>query len=143
MSTYCSNSYVRVPSGLAAEEVLEDVHAHLKHACDSDPKLAAALDMARVRHQRGEEWICLYEVGFKSLKESNIIEVLRSITQKYVDEVIMLSCFGVISFGAYGHFVEGALVRFTAACEDWTNSVGTPEPWESGRKDTVIRRTWF
>jgi hypothetical protein len=27
--------------------------------------------------------------------------------------------------------VEGALVRFTAACEDWTESVGTTEPWES------------
>ncbi len=73
----------------------------------------------------------MYEIGFESLKESSIIEVLRAITQKYVDEVVMLSCFGVVSFGAYGHFVEGELVRFTAGCEDWTETQGTPEPWES------------
>jgi hypothetical protein len=122
---------VRVPSELEAEEVLEDIHSHLKQACESDPKLAEALAQAKVRHRRGDQWICLYEVGFKSLKESNIIELLRAITQKYVDEVIMLSCFGVVSFGAYGHFVEGALVRFTAACEDWTESIGSPELWEN------------
>jgi hypothetical protein len=131
MSTYCLNSYVKVPPDLKAEEVVEDVYSHLKRACGSDPKLAESLRFSKVRHQRGHEWICLYEVGFKSLKESNIIEVLRSITQKYVDEVVMLSCLGVVSFGAYGHFVEGTLVRFTAECEDWTESTGTPESWES------------
>jgi hypothetical protein len=73
----------------------------------------------------------LYEIGFDSLKESSTIEVLRAITQKYVDEVVMLSCFGVVSFGAHAHFVEGELVRFTAGCEDWTQEIGTPEPWES------------
>ena len=110
---------------------MEDVHSHLEEACEHNPKLAEALRFARVRHQKGDEWICLYEVGFKSLKESNIIEVLRTLTQNYVDEVVMLCCFGLVSFGAYGHFVEGALVRFTAACEDWAESIGTPEPWES------------
>lgn len=131
MSTYCTNSYVRVPSELEAEEVLSDVYSHLEQACGCDTKLAEAWRFARVRHQRGEEWICLYEVGFKSMKEANVIEVLRAVTQKYVDEVVMLSCFGVVSFGAYGHFVEGTLVRFIAACEDWSESAGTAEPWES------------
>ena len=131
MSTYVSNSYVKVPSELNPEELLKDVHSHLEQACGRDPKLASALGMARARYQKGEEWICLYQIGFKSLKESNIIEVLRTITQKYADEVVMLNCFGVVSFGAYGHFLEGALVRFIAACEDWTESIGTPEPWES------------
>jgi len=116
---------------LQAEEVLRDVHSYLGQACECDPKLAEALQLARVQHQRGDEWICLYEMGFRSLKESNIIEVLRAITRKYVDEVVMLSAFGVISFGAYVHFVEGTLVRFMAAYEDWSENVGTPEPWES------------
>jgi hypothetical protein len=130
MSTYVSNSYVRVPPELDPVGVLKDVHSYLQMAFESDPNLARALDMARVRHQRGEEWICLYEVGFKSMEEANVIEALRTITQKYVDEVVMLNCFGVVSFGAYGHFVEGNLVRFVAACEDWSESVGEPEPWE-------------
>jgi hypothetical protein len=131
MSTYCTNSYVRIPSGLEAGQVLKDVHSHLGQACEREPKLAQAFRLARVRHQKANEWICLYEVGFKSLKESNTIEVLRAITQKHVDEVVMLSCFGMISFGAYGHFVEGRLVRFVAACEDWRESAGSAEPWES------------
>src|SRR3954463_15718645 len=99
MSTYCLNSYVRVPSELEFEEVLRNVHSHLDQACESDPQLAKAWRLARLRHQKGDEWICLYEVGFKSLKESNIIEVLRAFTQMYVDEVVMLSFFGVVSFG--------------------------------------------
>ena len=37
----------------------------------------------------------------------------------------------MVSFGAYAHFVEVDLVRFTAACEDWTEGIGVPEPWES------------
>lgn len=130
MSTYVSSSYVKVPSELAPEELLKDIHSYLEQACGGEPKLASTLARARVRYQKGEEWICLYEVGFKSLKESNLIEVLRTVTQRYVDEVVMLNCFGGVSFGAYGHFVEGALIRFTAACEDWTESVGTAEPWE-------------
>jgi len=131
VGTYVSNSYVKVPSELDPEELLKDIHSYLEQACGRDRKLASALDRARVRYQKGEGWICLYEVGFKSLKDSNIIEVLRTITQRYVDEVVMLNCFGAVSFGAYGHFMEGALVRFTAACEDWTESIGTPESWES------------
>ena len=114
-----------------AEEVLKDVHTHLEQACERDAELAKAWRCSRVRHQKGDEWLCLYEIGFKSLKESDVIEVLRGVTQKCVDEVVMLSCFGVVSFGAYAHFVEGALVRFIAACEDWSESIGAPESWES------------
>jgi hypothetical protein len=131
MSTYCINSYAKVPPELEAEDVLRDVHSHLRQACERDPKLAQALSRARLRRRKGDEWLCLYEVGFKSLKESNIVEVLRRVTQVYVDEVVTLSCFGVVSFGAYGHFVEGALVRFIAVCEGWSETAGTPEPWES------------
>jgi len=131
VSTYCNNSYVRVPPELNAEEVVRDVHSHLRQACECDRELANAWRLGRVRHQNRHEWICLYEVGFKSLSESNRIEVLRAVTQKYVDEVVMVSCYGVVGFGAYGHFVEGALVRFTAECEDWSEATGTPEPWES------------
>ena len=132
VSTCVSNSYVKVPSELEPEELLKDIHSYLEQACGRDPKLAKDLDMARVRYRKGEEWICLYEVGFTSMEESNIVEVLRTITQKYVDEVVMLNCFGVVSSGAYGHFVEGVLVRFITACDfTWGESIGAPESWES------------
>jgi len=130
MGTYVLSSYVRVPSDLNADEVLLDIHSHLLRACELDPGLAYSLRHSSLQHELGAGWIRLHEGGFRSLKDSDIIEVLRSITQKYVDEVVMLSCLGVVSFGAYGHFVEGDLVRFTAACEDWTESTGTPEEWE-------------
>ena len=131
MGTWVSNSYVKVPCELDAEKILQDVHAYLLEACERDENLARTWSQARLRQEKGFEWICLYQVGFDSMKESAIIEVLRSITQKYVDEIVMLNCFGVVSSGAYGHFVEGALVRFVAQCEDWNESVGTPEDWES------------
>jgi hypothetical protein len=131
VSAYVSNSYVKIPPELQAEQVLEEVHSHLVRARESDPNLASVLDRARVRHRKGDQWVCLYEIGFKSIKESGTVELLRTITQNYVDEVVMLCCFGVVSFGAYAHFMEGTLVRFTAACEDWTESAGEPEPWES------------
>jgi hypothetical protein len=130
MSTYCENSYVRIPQELAAEELLKEIRSYLEQVCESERELAAKWHHSRIRHQKGDKWICLYGVAFKSLQEANEIEVLRGLTQTYVDEVIMVSCFGVASFGAYGHFMEGALVRFTAASDDWTESAGAPEPWE-------------
>src|SRR5262245_29244547 len=92
MGTVVSNSYVRVPPDLDPEALLQDVHAHLAQACERDQDLARTLSEARMQYQKGREWICLYQVGCES-SESKIIELLRSITQKYVDEVVMLNCF--------------------------------------------------
>ena len=51
MSTWASNSYVRVPPDLEAMEVLEDVHAHLLEACKRDKDLARKWLEVRLRHQ--------------------------------------------------------------------------------------------
>ena len=124
MGGWISNSYVRVPSELRAEDLLQDLCAFLS-------PIAEFGRLTRVQYRSGDEWVRIYESGFGSLKEKDRIEALRSITQRFVDEVVMLHCYSVVSSGAYGHFLEGEFVRFIATCEDWRESHGVSEPWES------------
>jgi hypothetical protein len=134
VSRVIKNCYVRVPTKKDSLALVESVRALLAEA-DSGG--------ARIQYRRGDEWICLQGAGFTSLNDSRRIEAQKLLTRQCADEVVMVAGYSGVNSGMYGRFVRGELVRFVACSEDWAESVGTPEPWESEIIDPSIGITDF
>ena len=123
MSTYFL-THVRIEADNRPEDVVNRVVSLLRPSAD----LAR---FARVKYREGCSWLRIEHLGFYSLKQKAVTEIVARLAGELNSEVLMLAAQTTATCAAYAHYVGGSLQRFLSSGEDrWFEIYGQPEPWE-------------